>query len=155
MSDIRPTEISMWMKNHRRWTDIPIKDVNVFSKAWWVWWTSLQPETRISDDGTMAAPSVGMDWTNLRKPGKNGLLLIMLALSWWGSASGNDNCWKSAVAEVCAVICCFGTRDQASTSGGRSEGRNVAEQSTRKRAKSGDQRSRDEGTSKRAKRTRY
>lgn len=164
MNDVRPAEISMWMKNHRRWTDIPIKDISVFSKAWWVWWTALQPQTRTPDasceiDGTMAlpAPSFDMDWTNLRKPGRNGLLLIMLALSWWGRASGNDGSWSRAVVDVRATIGCLGTLDRGGTSGG-GEGsvtRNTAaEKPSRKRATSGDQQ--DEGirTSTRAKRTR-
>ena len=95
MNDVQPSEIGIWMKNHRKWVDMPVKDVEVFSKAWWAWWTALQPELRTSDagcgiDGTMATPCTEMDWTNLRKPGRNSLLLIMLALSWWGSTSGNN-----------------------------------------------------------------
>jgi len=94
----------------------------------------------------LPAPSFDMDWTNLRKPGRNGLLLIMLRLSWWGRASGNDGSWTRAVVDVHATIGCLGTLDRGGTSGG-SEGsvtRNTAaEKPTRNEATSGNQQDED------------
>jgi hypothetical protein len=48
-----------------------------------------------------------MDWGKLRKSGRNGFLLIILSLVWWGKASGGDEGWQKAVAEVSSVLCCM------------------------------------------------
>jgi len=48
-----------------------------------------------------------MDWAKVQKPGKNGFLLIMLALVWWGAASNRDGEWLKAVADVKSVLRCM------------------------------------------------
>jgi hypothetical protein len=48
-----------------------------------------------------------MDWTMLRKPGRNGFLLIMLSLTWWGKLSEIDNEWVLAVADVTEALRCL------------------------------------------------
>jgi hypothetical protein len=110
LTDVRPAEISVWMKTRRKWVDMPIKDTNTFKLAWWAWWSAFQPEERIGGaegvDRTIVPPSVEMDWVKLRKPGKNGLALVMWALTWWGRASSNGDSWKRAVVDVAAAIKC-------------------------------------------------
>ena len=50
-----------------------------------------------------------MDWGKLDKPGRNGIVLVMLQLTWWGNFSGNDAVWLRAVKDVSAVLRCLGT----------------------------------------------
>jgi hypothetical protein len=48
-----------------------------------------------------------MDWSDLRKPGKNGFLLIMVSLMWWGKNSDRDWQWLDAVVDVTQVLTCL------------------------------------------------
>lgn len=48
-----------------------------------------------------------MNWDSLQKPGRNGLLLVMMALVWWGKASANCRGWKTAVIDISTVVCCM------------------------------------------------
>ncbi|KAI0281132.1 hypothetical protein BGY98DRAFT_902412, partial [Russula aff. rugulosa BPL654] len=80
----RPREISVWMKNGRRWTDVDLDDTERFGKQWWDWWHSLQPKSRIRRyQSRSTSPTLEMDWSGLQKPGKNGILLVMISLVWW------------------------------------------------------------------------
>jgi hypothetical protein len=106
----KPAEISYWQKAHRPWKDQPLRNKTLaqFLVDWWAWWKSLQPATRISDAGCdLVAPSVGMDWSSLRKSGRNGFLLVMLSLTWWGKFSALDEKWRLAVADVTAALRCL------------------------------------------------
>ena len=100
---VRPAEIGMWMKNRRPWKDVDIADMAGFEQHWWNWWCSLQPDTRNAND----APTIAMDWQKLQKTGRNGFLLVMMSLAWWGKASSRDEGWRKAVAEVGAVLHCI------------------------------------------------
>ena len=105
------------MKNRRPWKDVEIEDMEHFGRQWWAWWISLQPNSRICNKDTYdtSLPSLEMDWTLLKKPGKNGMLLIMLALVWWGKAVDRDNGWLKAVADVTVVLpCILGVSSMAS-----------------------------------------
>jgi hypothetical protein len=107
-TDIRPREIGVWMKNGRRWKDVEIIDIERFSRQWWGWWYSLQPKSRIRDDkGDLTSPTPDMDWSDLRKPGKNGFLLIVISLAWWGKVSNQDGNWTKAVKDVTEVLSCI------------------------------------------------
>jgi hypothetical protein len=107
-TDTRPPEIAAWMKNRRPWRDVEIADVEEFRRKWCTWWNSLQPSSRISETkGETLPPTVDMDWSRLQKPGKNGFLLIMLSLVWWGKASNRDEAWSTAIADVSTVLRCL------------------------------------------------
>jgi hypothetical protein len=43
-------------------------------------------------------------WEQLRKPGKNGFLLVMVSLVWWGKAAEADDEWKKAVEDVVEAL---------------------------------------------------
>ena len=101
-TEVRPSEIGVWMKNRRVWRDVELADQVKFSQQWWAWWSSLQPDSRSGDD----KPTIDMDWAKLRKAGKNGFLLVVLSLVWWGKALGTDGGWQKAVAEVSDVLGC-------------------------------------------------
>lgn len=106
-TDVRPSEIAVWMKNGRHWKEVVIADIEKFRQRWWAWWHSLQPESRVCDDITLIPASPDSDWSSLSKPGRNGFLLIMVSLMWWGKGSNQDGPWIHAVAEVTAVIACL------------------------------------------------
>ena len=108
-TDVRPTEIAVWMKNGRHWKDVTIADIEKFRQRWWVWWHSLQPESRVCDKDslTLIPATPDSDWSSLSKPGKNGFLLIMVSLMWWGKGSNQDGLWMHAVREVTAVLACL------------------------------------------------
>jgi hypothetical protein len=98
-----PTEIGVWMKNRRPWKDVGIANTAGFVQKWWGWWSSLQPDSRTANDMLI----INMNWEKLKKPGRNGFLLIILSLVWWGKASSRDEEWQMAVAEVSKVLCCM------------------------------------------------
>ena len=106
-TNIRPSEIAIWMKNGRQWQDADIIDLDRFGRQWWAWWHSLQPKSRICDEGDPQLPTSKMDWSDLRKPGKNGFLLIIISLVWWGKTSGQDEHWMKAISDVTAVLLCL------------------------------------------------
>lgn len=108
MTNIRPAEVRSWMKNHRKWADEPIKDLGVFTTAWWAWWSALQPPTRFKTGNCGMMPSTyTMEWGSLRKSGKNGLLLIILTLRWWGVESRASKEWQKAVDDVSSAVFCM------------------------------------------------
>ena len=104
---VRPIEISIWMKNGRPNRGIDIADSDKFSQRWQAWWLRLQPKNR--EPGSI--PSSDMDWSQLRKPGKNGFLLIMVTLLWWGMSLDEghhqDGQWMDIVTDVTAVLSCL------------------------------------------------
>jgi hypothetical protein len=161
-TDVRPPEIAAWMKNRRPWKDVEIADVEEFGRKWWAWWNSLQPSSRISknEDETLP-PTVDMDWSKLQKPGKNGFLLVMLSLVWWGKASNRVEGWSKAVADVSAVLRCLpvqGALDKVSDTLnkrrvlGNSGAANTTRSVPSKRGHSGTAVNEKEGSSKRPKR---
>jgi hypothetical protein len=48
------------------------------------WWIALQPEWRVQDDGSFNYKTPkDEDWHVLRKGGRSGLYMVVVALSWW------------------------------------------------------------------------
>lgn len=104
-SNGRPEDINKWVGTDRELVDILIKDLPGFEKAWWSWWLSAQPDDRALPGGTLKAPEMNMDWEKMRsKTGRNGLMLVILSLAWWGKSSNNSKPWKRAVADLGAVL---------------------------------------------------
>ena len=106
----QPTEVSYWQKSHRPWKDqgLRMKPLAQFEKDWWSWWKSLQPNARGANDTEYMQPSrVDMDWTTLRAPGRNGFLLVMVSLTWWGKLSGCSDAWQLAMLDVTVTLVCL------------------------------------------------
>lgn len=144
----RPPEISVWMKNRRPWKDMEVADKETFGQQWWSWWSSLQPDSRTPSD----EPTIHMDWGKLQKAGRNGFLLIMLSLTWWGKASERDGQWLEAVAEVSMVLRCMGASSAVpSTVHGPLIGSNAANIAASSKRRSEDK-DKEEGPSKRTRR---
>lgn len=48
-----------------------------------------------------------MDFGKLQNPGCNGMLLIIVSLTWWGALANDKEEWKRTVVDVNAVLCCL------------------------------------------------
>lgn len=94
----------------------------------------MQPSARGTDTpGRSILPAFDMDFTILRNPGRNGMLLVMMYLAWWGALANDREEWDRAVADTSAVLSCLCASHNAS-SGENDENMSVAEPvPTRKR----------------------
>lgn len=85
-----------------------ISDVPAYAIAWWAWWNVLQPSERLAPDRvTNLPPTYDMDWACLRKAGNNGLLLVVMALRWWGKASDASVDWREAASDFRQTLFCM------------------------------------------------
>jgi hypothetical protein len=105
----RPEFISEWLQRTRSSTWRPdISNIPVLEKAFNTWWKRLQPQWRISGSGSIVLDKVDSDWDVLRKPGQNGILIILVCLFYWGcKVQGNrKNCagWASALEDCILVL---------------------------------------------------
>lgn len=95
----RPEAVREWLKYGRKYNIPPaLGNIDSFIKSWWTWWQMLQPEWRKSGNGsatemTRVAPPGDPDWSNTAKTGTNGLLIVMMTLSWWMGAVTGTDCW--------------------------------------------------------------
>lgn len=118
LTDLRPLEVREWMRASRGWADrnVVLKD---YEMVWWNWWSALQPSSRFepspsrsslqvnSASRSILPPTYLMDWESIRKPGKNGLILVIMSLRWWGVASTASGQWQKAVDDVSSAIFCM------------------------------------------------
>ncbi len=86
-----------------------IKDEESYARAWWAWWSQLQPEWRVrgADGRPVPGGSVVDDWgKSLCRPGKNGVLMVLLALVWWKeiTTAATTVDWDVAVQDVAWVL---------------------------------------------------
>ncbi|KAI0038707.1 hypothetical protein FA95DRAFT_1452982, partial [Auriscalpium vulgare] len=86
-SAVRPEVFAEWLRKKRVYTWQPdIEDVAEYGEGWRKWWISLQPEWRCEDAETWPPLRVEgreSSWSKLRKGGANGLLTVLIALTWW------------------------------------------------------------------------
>ncbi|KAJ7170447.1 hypothetical protein C8R43DRAFT_944959 [Mycena crocata] len=117
----RPTVFQDWFARQRQWwspmsigTVGSVGEEGTYADVWWSWWRSIQPGERIWDEGELSCPPEA-DWTELRRlHGKNGFVLILAALLWWGDVVGKDDTqkkdplaflqWERAVMDVTWVL---------------------------------------------------
>ncbi|KAJ7715351.1 hypothetical protein B0H16DRAFT_1273340, partial [Mycena metata] len=97
----RPREVGLWVKSARKGTPKVIPES--FGKGWWEWWMAINPEWRVSD-GSLVKEGDG-DWDDLRCPGQNGFLNVIVCLRWWRLAAGTESSeWSRAVSDVKWVL---------------------------------------------------
>ena len=61
-----------------------ISSLAAYEKFWIGWWTSLQPSWRHSDVWPLPRGPIGDGkWDELLVGGKDGLFVVVMALSWW------------------------------------------------------------------------
>jgi hypothetical protein len=83
----RPEEVSWWIKRKKSINlPPPIENAAEFGATWKQWWTAMQPEWRKGEPLVTTVPA-DADWTPLIHGGSNGLSLVVVALSWWVSAT--------------------------------------------------------------------
>ncbi|KAJ7449741.1 hypothetical protein B0H11DRAFT_1928524 [Mycena galericulata] len=97
----RPKQVGVWVKNARVGT--PDLSPQGFGREWWGWWESINPEWRLRE-GKLVREGEG-DWGQLRCPGANGFLNVIICLKWWRDAmeEGSEE-WELAVADVTWVL---------------------------------------------------
>ncbi|KAJ7880191.1 hypothetical protein B0H13DRAFT_1630480, partial [Mycena leptocephala] len=90
-ADSRPVEIPQWMKEHRVYDDYDLQPD--FGERLLAWWKDLGPRRRWKDLET-AKPSRDknewVDWGRLDVSGRNGPLLLVVGLAWWGQKIWNE-----------------------------------------------------------------
>ncbi|KAI9070334.1 hypothetical protein FKP32DRAFT_1558137, partial [Trametes sanguinea] len=107
-SKYRPPQVANWMRINWRELEKPphIPDMDQYRESWWLWWSGIQPAWRTKDSA--GHPEIGGngDWDCLEKPGKNGILIVLLSLVWWKqqSPAASVGDWEAAVRDVCWVI---------------------------------------------------
>ncbi|KAF8210234.1 hypothetical protein K438DRAFT_1959508 [Mycena galopus ATCC 62051] len=121
--DIRPEEVPLFMRMRRKWenevalTSVPgpVTLKGSFAERWWTWWEHAQPEAcRLPSGKLMSSRLVETkEFTDVSKmAGRNGMLLYVGALLWWGEAAravgeGSEEQvkeWKIAVVDVGSVL---------------------------------------------------
>ncbi|KAJ7813176.1 hypothetical protein B0H13DRAFT_2382726 [Mycena leptocephala] len=118
----RPGEVERFMRYGRKWgsrmelaSEIgPGTAKNSFAGQWWNWWGVVQPESRKNGDSEMrrADEVPREEWEEIgRMAGRNGVLLYVGALLWWGEAAAAApeaekllEDWCLAVDDVAAVL---------------------------------------------------
>ncbi|KAJ7238466.1 hypothetical protein C8J57DRAFT_1012743, partial [Mycena rebaudengoi] len=101
-----PEEVALWIQNARKPGRVSITNASAFGKAWWAWWSELNPKWRArGENGSLERAGSG-DWTGLARMGPNGMLCILICLRWWRDmlvepvAEGEMEAWMDAVKDV-------------------------------------------------------
>ncbi|KAI0039990.1 hypothetical protein FA95DRAFT_1478205, partial [Auriscalpium vulgare] len=81
----RPKEVGEWFKDKRQLDRPPIiTNVAKFAKSWRVWWRAMQPAWRRGDNWPFQRRVVDEEqWVDLRKGGRNGLVMVLITIIWW------------------------------------------------------------------------
>jgi hypothetical protein len=86
----RPGQVTRWIASQRgkRVADIAVPDPVLYAKEWKTWWDFLQPKWRVrgSDERWTVGGPYGSDWEELFQWGVNGVVSLLAALYFWGSA---------------------------------------------------------------------
>lgn len=87
----RPEEVASWIKSRKK-NSPPNVEAEKYGSSFMAWWIAIQPEWRITDDGSFnyEAPK-DEEWSVLRKGGTAGLYTVVVALSWWVSTLTPEN----------------------------------------------------------------
>jgi hypothetical protein len=97
----RPVEFADFMQLRRQWdtpfalqTEIGPRTLkDSFAQRWWMWWELGQPAERLETENKWLAPAEldSEDWGDMRKRySRNGMLLYVGGLFWWGEAVKDD-----------------------------------------------------------------
>ncbi|KAA1478921.1 hypothetical protein DENSPDRAFT_749013, partial [Dentipellis sp. KUC8613] len=81
----RPGAVHAWLKSGRDFDKPPIiNDLSKYADGWRAWWIGLQPAWRGNTWPLqrLGKPAKGL-WASLTKGGRNGFVLVVLALGWW------------------------------------------------------------------------
>ncbi|KAJ6514722.1 hypothetical protein DFH09DRAFT_1099445 [Mycena vulgaris] len=98
-SGCRPGDIAEWMKRHRTGDDFAVG--KGFGEGLLAWWLDIRPRDRVGPRLDKLAEGVEwplranperawVDWCRVRVGGDNGVILVVLGLTWWGQAIVNE-----------------------------------------------------------------
>ncbi|KAJ7785189.1 hypothetical protein DFH07DRAFT_948268 [Mycena maculata] len=124
VGDQRPGEVHGFIGSTRRWSvKVPLMSAvgprgveETFSCKWWGWWELIQPPARCIDGNEWKPPAEVDDeegWEEIGKMhGRNGILMCLGALLWWGEGAAADKegssallaDWRLAVEDFSAVL---------------------------------------------------
>ncbi|KAJ6455131.1 hypothetical protein C8R47DRAFT_949050, partial [Mycena vitilis] len=97
----RPKEIGFWVKAARK-SKYKVC-LETFPQIWWGWWTFINPAWRVRE-GKLVRDGEG-SWEDLRCPGQNGFLNVVVCLQWWrASLETPSEDWIRAVDDVTWVV---------------------------------------------------
>lgn len=106
-TDRRHPEILRWIKSRRPATFTPRFLLDDFEQCWWDWWCTIQSGNhRIEGERPCFEEQNVIDWEELNIWGLNGIVLVVVALSWWGKALDKTDTprkstsWPDAVRDV-------------------------------------------------------
>ncbi|KAK7026657.1 SERTA domain-containing protein 3 [Paramarasmius palmivorus] len=106
----RPQGFLQWFKYGRlRWEALVPSDVseNTLGYEWWVWWSKVvNPRWRPQSED-MIMPGGQGSWEAVRIPGKDGFILVLVALRWWCDLLDNpekDLLWVSTIKAVYSTL---------------------------------------------------
>ncbi|KAJ7327490.1 hypothetical protein DFH08DRAFT_967919 [Mycena albidolilacea] len=152
--NLRLEEIPTFMQRRRKWEKGvtltsgigPASAQGSFADRWWAWWMRAQPAARVKANGKLGpADAILMEeWVKFSKmAGKNGLLLYMGGLLWWGeaAAAATDSKmllgdWRVAVLDMaCALRVAVAAKDNGLDLNAEAENEAVAEPTTRTKRK--------------------
>ena len=119
MTDVRPVEVGEWMRASRPWKDMPVSDLVALKMKWRAWWAKLLPADAAGE--------------SLRKPGRNGFLLLIVSLAWWGNAASADEEWRDVVRQVVEAL------RNLQVAGGKLPAQDVVVKKSRKRKREGNE----------------
>lgn len=111
-NDGKPGAISQWERRQRRLTGPwPIPDPLDFGHRWRTWVTSLMPDWRKRNPKEWPLPRevpLGERWESIRKGGRDGILLLLMSLSWWKNATHEGSVardeYESALEELAWLL---------------------------------------------------
>jgi hypothetical protein len=111
INGVRPSQVELWIMRSRPGGTYapPIDDIYEYIRSYQEWWNSLNPSWRRKNKaGDLVAAGNGA-WSNLEKPGINGLLTVFACLKWWIDAievlkAGSKGQWAHAVLDVVWVL---------------------------------------------------
>jgi hypothetical protein len=86
----RPEEVQWWIKRKRLVSLLPpVEKPSEFGAMWMLWWVRMQPTWRGGESLVKTLP-IDADWEPILRGGSNGLSMVVMALSWWVHATGQN-----------------------------------------------------------------
>lgn len=103
---VPPQEVNQWSGGDCKLEEILIVNFQKFIVKWNKWWSQMQCSSQCNYvDNGLLEPNVLKDWSGMQKWGKDGMVIVMITLVWWGMASVIDE-WLKAVQDVSKVLHC-------------------------------------------------
>jgi hypothetical protein len=99
-------QVGWWLQRARKFSNIlTIESFVVYESQWLLWWKGLQPAWR--REGTAGLPAAVYDpsheWVCIRRSGPNGIVMVLIAFTWWGGGGVNAD-WTRALTDLVKTL---------------------------------------------------